>query len=66
MRWAGAYMTGYLMLIAAILLSLWKTGYLAKVEPFWIGVGLLVVVGLGLMVSVAYSGKREVIEVDQR
>ena len=51
MKWMGMYLFGYMLLIAAIILSLWKTGVLAKTDPFWIGVGLLVAVGLGIMVS---------------
>jgi hypothetical protein len=65
MKWMGMYMLGYVLLLAAILLALWKTGVLASIQPFWIGVGLLVAVGLGIMVAVAHSGKKETIELDR-
>jgi len=65
MKWIGMYMLGYILLLAAILLALWKTGVLASIQPFWIGVGLLVAVGLGIMVAVAHSGKKETIELDR-
>ena len=66
MKWMGMYLVGYVMLLVAVLLALWKTGILATIQPFWIGVGLLVLVGLGIMVAVAHSGKKEMIEVDRR
>ena len=65
MKWMGMYLLGYVLLIAAVLLALWKTGVLASIQPFWIGVGLLVAVGLGIMVAVANSGTKETIEVDR-
>ena len=65
MKWMGMYLLGYVLLIVAILLALWKTGVLASIQPFWIGVGLLFAVGLGIMVAVANSGKKETIEVDR-
>ena len=65
MKWMGMYLLGYVLFIVAILLALWKTGVLASIQPFWIGVGLLVAAGLGIMVAVANSGKKETIEVDR-
>ena len=65
MKWAGLYLVGYFLLIVAALLALWKTGVLASISPFWIGVGVLAAIGLGIMVAVANSGKKETIEVDK-
>jgi hypothetical protein len=65
MKWVGMYLLGYVLLLAAVLLALWKTGILASIPPFWIGVGLLVAAGLGIMVAVSHSGKKETIEVDR-
>jgi hypothetical protein len=66
MKWMGMYMLGFALLLGAALLALWKTGVLASIPPFWLGVGLLAVIGLGIMVAVANSGKKETIEVDRR
>jgi hypothetical protein len=66
MKWMGLYLLGYVLLIVALLLALWKIGVLAAIQPFWIGVGLLVAIGLGIMVAVANSGKKETIELDQK
>jgi hypothetical protein len=65
MKWMGMYLLGYVLLLVAGLLALWKTGVLASISPFWIFVGLLVAVGLGIMIAVANSGKKETIEVDR-
>jgi hypothetical protein len=65
MKWMGLYLLGYVLLVVAVLLALWKTGVLATIQPFWLGVGLLVAVGLGIMVAVANSGNKETIEVDR-
>lgn len=65
MKWTGMYLLGFFLLIAAALLAMWKTGILASIPPFWLGVGLLAVIGIGIMVAVANSGKKETIEVDR-
>lgn len=38
------------------MLGLWQAGVLTRVSPIWIGVGILVAIGVGIMMSVA-SGK---------
>jgi hypothetical protein len=66
MKWMGIYLLGYVLLLAAVLLTLWKTGILATIAPFWILVGLLAALGIGIMVAVAHSGKKESIELNRR
>lgn len=61
----GMYLLGYIPLLVASLLALWKTGVLASIRPFSVGVGLLVAVGLGIMIGVPNSGKNATIEVDR-
>jgi hypothetical protein len=65
MKWMGIYLLGYVLLLAAALLALWKTGVLATIPPFWLGVGLLAAIGIGIIVAVANSGKKETIEVNR-
>ena len=65
MKWMGMYLLGFGLLLGAVLLALWKTGVLASIAPFWIGVGLLFILGLGVMLAVAHSGKKETIELDR-
>jgi hypothetical protein len=65
MKWMGVYLVGYVLLIVALLLALWKTGVLATIGTFWIGVGLLFLIGLGIIFAVANSGRKENITVDR-
>jgi hypothetical protein len=65
MRWTGIYLLGYFLLLAAAVLALWKVGILATIPLFWIGVGLLALIGIGIMVAVAHSGRKESIEVNR-
>jgi hypothetical protein len=65
MRFIHLFLAGYFILIVGVLLALWQTGILSRVAPVWIGIGALVAVGLGIMLSVL-SGKPAVIEESQK
>jgi hypothetical protein len=56
MRFIHLYLVGYFILVLGLALALWQTGVLSHVSPVWIGVGALVAIGLGIMLSVS-SGK---------
>jgi hypothetical protein len=65
MKWIGIYLAGYVLLVVAVLLALWKTGVLASIGTFWVGVGLLAALGLGIIIAVANSGRKESVEIDR-
>jgi FtsH-binding integral membrane protein len=65
MRFIHLYLIGYFVLALGVTLALWQTGVLGRVPPIWIGVGALVAIGLGIMVSVS-SGKPTVSEEEIR
>ncbi len=65
MRFIHLFLVGYFVLVAGITLALWQTGVLNRVAPIWMGVGVLVAVGLGIMMSVS-SGKPTITEETQR
>jgi hypothetical protein len=52
MRFIHLFLVGYVVLLLGGLLALWQTGVLSRVAPVWIGVGVLVATGLGIMMSV--------------
>ena len=56
MRFIHLFLVGYFVLVLGIGLALWQTGVLSRVAPIWIGIGALVAVGVGIMLSVS-SGK---------
>ena len=61
MRFIHLFLIGYVILALGIALALWQTGVLDRVAPIWIGIGVLVAVGVGIMLSVT-SGKPTVTE----
>jgi hypothetical protein len=56
MKFINLFLIGYFVLVVGVVLGLWQTGVLTRVSPVWIGAGVLVAIGLGIMMSVA-SGK---------
>ncbi len=65
MKWAGMYFVGFVILIGGVLAALWKLGILQNIET-WIVIGVVILVGLGIMVSVANSGTKETIQIDRK
>jgi hypothetical protein len=61
MRFIHLFLLGYFILIIGIGAGLWQAGVLSHVAPIWIGVGALVAIGVGIMLSVS-SGKPTVTE----
>jgi hypothetical protein len=53
------------VLLIGGLLALWKSGVLASIGPVWTAIGVVIAIGLGIMMAVANSGKKETIEVDK-
>ena len=66
MKWAGMYFLGFALLIGGVLAALWKLGILQNIETTWIVIGVVILVGVGIMVSVANSGTKENIQIDRK
>ena len=66
MKWAGMYLVGFVVLVGGILAALWKLGLLADVSATWIVIGIAIVMGFGIMISVSNSGTKENIEIDRK
>jgi hypothetical protein len=56
MRFINLFLVGYFILVVGVALALWQTGMFDRVAPIWIGIGALVAIGGGIMLSVS-SGK---------
>ena len=52
MRFIYVYLVGYFILIVGALFVMWRADVLSHISRIWLGVGLLVVLGLGIMVAV--------------
>ena len=66
MKWAGMYLIGFVVLIGGLLAALWKLGILETIGTTWTVIGVVILVGLGIMLSVANSGSKENIEIDRK
>ena len=56
MRYVNLYLIGYAVLLIGALLALWKAQILARIDPVWIAIGLVVAIGIGIMIAVS-AGK---------
>jgi hypothetical protein len=65
MKWMGAYFLGYVVVLAGILAALWKSGLLNTIGLTWTAIGVVIAVGIGIMVAVANSGKKESIQIEE-
>ena len=65
MKWAGMYFFGFALLIGGVLAALWKLGLLQNIETTWIVIGVVILAGIGIMASIANSGTKQNIEIDQ-
>jgi hypothetical protein len=61
MRFIHLFLIGYVVLVIGVALALWQSGMLNRIAPVWIGIGVLIAVGLGIMLSVS-AGKPTVTE----
>ncbi len=66
MKWAGLYLIGFIILVGGGLAALWKLGLLQNVDPMWIIIGVVILLGIGIMAAVANSGMKENISIDRR
>jgi len=66
MKWAGMYLVGFVILVGGVLAALWKLGILDSIGRTWTTIGVVIVIGLGIMISVTNSGTKENIEIDRK
>ncbi len=66
MKWAGMYFVGFVILIGGVLAALWKLGVLQHIDTSWIVIGVAILIGFGIMISVAKSGSKENIQIDRK
>jgi hypothetical protein len=65
MKWASMYLVGFIVLVGGILAALWKLGILESIGTTWTVIGVVIVIGLGIMISVSNSGTKENIQIDR-
>jgi hypothetical protein len=60
------YLVGFILLVGGILAALWKLGFLAGITTTWALIGISILIGIGIMISVAHSGTKENISIDRK
>lgn len=66
MKWAGMYLVGFVVLIGGVLAALWQLGILASIGTTWTIIGVVILIGIGIMVSVSNSGTKENIQIERK
>ena len=66
MKWTGIYLLGFLLLVGGLTAALWKLGMLDGISTTWALIAGAVVIGVGIMIAVANSGRKETIEIDSK
>jgi hypothetical protein len=46
--------------------ALWKLGMLQRIGTAWTLIGVAILIGVGIMVSVSHSGSKENIQIDRK
>jgi hypothetical protein len=65
-KWMRMYMVGYAIVLGGLVAALWKIGVIERIGTGWTAIGVAIAVGLGFMFSVANSGNKETVEIDQK
>jgi len=65
MKWTGIYLVGYIIMLGGIIAALWKSGILASIGTTWTVIGVVIAIGIGIMIAVANSGKKESINIER-
>jgi hypothetical protein len=65
MRWTGLYFLGFVIVIGGVLAAMWKSGVLQRIGSTWTIIGVVIAIGIGIMIAVAHSGRKENIHIDR-
>jgi hypothetical protein len=55
MRFLTLYLVGYFVLLIGATWALWESGILFEVPPVWLGIAIVIAIGLGIMLAVSSS-----------
>jgi hypothetical protein len=55
MRFLTLYLVGYCVLLIGATWALWESGILSELPPVWLGIAIVIAIGLGIMLAVSSS-----------
>ncbi len=65
MKWANFYFLGFVIFLGGVVAAAWKIGLIERVGTAWTAIGVVMALGIGIMVSVASSGRKESIQIEK-
>ncbi|HEY4640500.1 MAG TPA: hypothetical protein VII75_04085 [Thermoanaerobaculia bacterium] len=65
MKWTGIYLVGYVIMLGGIIAAMWKSGILERIGTTWTVIGVVIAIGIGIMIAVANSGRKENIHIER-
>ena len=66
MKWVTIYFGGYTIVIIGIVAAMYKAGIVERIGWGWVGIGLIIALGLGLIFTVKVAApKRSSVEIDR-
>ena len=66
MKWMQMYMVGFVIVLGGVFAAMWKLGVIERVGAGWTAIGIVIAIGLGVMLSIGNSGKKETLEIDRK
>jgi len=66
MKWMQMYMVGFVIVLGGLIAAMWKLGVIERVGAGWTAIGIVIAIGLGVMLSIGNSGKKETLEIDRK
>jgi len=60
------FLVGFVVLVGGLLAALWKLGILESIGTTWTVIGVVILIGIGIMFSVANSGNKGNIQIDRK
>jgi len=57
------YLVGFVLLVGGVLAALWQLGLLQGISTTWALIGVAIIFGIGIMVSVSHSGTKENVQI---
>jgi hypothetical protein len=58
MKFVKLYLIGYFVLLIGAGMALWQAGVLDNIPGMWLGIGIVIAVGFGIMLAVASTPAR--------
>jgi uncharacterized membrane protein YoaK (UPF0700 family) len=66
MKWVSLYLVGFIIFMVGVFWALSAAGVLDDIGPTWTMISVLIALGIGVMIAVSSSGRKENITIDSK